>query len=247
MAYPRYLMHSGTMRRIALALAAALTVALGAAPAEGKGPGERVTHYDITRAKGTVKLTFRGDETAGCRDRGLCGVSGTTTYSFGGKLDFGQVFWARQRKRTIAFYGFFDARGETVSDVVSAGSTERCVDRRRTVTDSMEFEPRSKRVRFMWRRALDPDHEGVIIGSDETVFDTRCAGPELEDLAASNAFPRADVPYRVFRSPRSSFRTTGTLPFAGGGFAGTVEWDLSYGLRFRGSRDGGWFASASAG
>jgi hypothetical protein len=235
------------MRRIALALTIAFTVALGAAPAEGKVPSQRVTHYELTRAEGTVKLTFRGDEAAGCRERGLCAISGTTTYSFGGKLDFGQVFWAKQRKRTIAFYGFFDAaRGESVSDVVSEGSAEHCVDRRRVFSDSIEFEPRSKRVRFTWRRERDPDQDGVIIGADDTVFDTRCAGPELEDLAASNAFPRADVPYRVFRSPRSSFRTTGTLPFAGGGFAGTVEWDLSYALRYRGNRGGGWFAAASA-
>jgi hypothetical protein len=234
------------MRRIALALAAVLTVALGAAPAEAKTRSQTVTLYQLERAEGTVRVTFRGDEAAGCRANGLCSVSGTSTYTFGGRPDFGQVIWAKRNKRTVGFYGFADTKGETVSDVVSAGSNEHCVDRRAGGSESLEFEPRSKRVRFNWRRVFDEENptEGFFIGGDgDAVFDTRCAGPELVDLIG--ALPRADVPYRVFRSPRSSFRTTGSLPFARNGFAGRVEWDLRYGLRYRGRSARGWFATAA--
>lgn len=233
------------MRRIALAVVAGFTAALGAAPAEAKVPARSVTLYQLERAEGTVKLTFRGDEAAGCRANGLCSVSGTTTYSFGGKPQFGQVIWAKRNKRTVGFYGFVDTNSQTVSDVVSAGSNEHCVDRAEGFNETLEFEPRSKRVRFNWRRVLDDESpsEGFFVGGDDAVFDTRCAGPELVDLIG--ALPRADVSYRVFRSPRSSFRTTGSLPFARNGFAGTVEWDLRYGLRYRGRSGRGWFAAAS--
>jgi hypothetical protein len=231
------------MRRIALALTAVFIVALGATPAEAKTRSLRVTLYQLERAEGSVKLTFHGDEAAGCRANGLCSISGTTTYTFGGKPRFGQVLWIKRNKRTEGFYGFAETRAATVSDVVSAGSNEHCIDRRESSTESLEFEPRSKRVRFDWRRIEDEEErEGIFLDDGDTVFDTRCAGPELVDLAG--ALPRADVSYRVFRSPRSSFRTTGSLPFARNGFAGTVEWDLRYGLRYRGRGGGGWFAFA---
>jgi hypothetical protein len=217
----------------------ALTLALAAVPAEAKEPRMRVTLYDVTEAKGTVKVTFHGEERAGCRERGVCSIGGTTTYSFGGKPEFGQVIWARQRKRTVAFYGFFETKGRTTSDVVAAGNPEHCVDRTEVGTDLMMFEPRSRRVRFDWR---DFTTDSVFLGDDDQVFDTRCAGPHMEDFE-EGGLPFADVPYRVFRSPRGSFTTTGSRPFAGGGFAGTVDWTLSYGFRFRGTRGGGWFAA----
>lgn len=230
------------MRRIALALAAALSVTLGAVPAEAKSPRMRVSLYEVTRAQGTIKVTFHGDEAAGCREIGVCGLSGTATYSFGGKPRFGQVVWARQRKRTVAFYGFFDTKAETASDVVSAGSQEHCVDRATHTDDAMSFEPRSRRIRFDWRESALGDGEVIFFGGDDDVFDTRCAGPQMEDFEESRALPFADIPYRVFRSPKSSFRTTGSRPFAGGGFAGTVDWDLRYSFRFRARRGGGFFA-----
>ena len=222
------------MRRIALAVALTLSVVLAAAAAEAKGPRVHVTTWAVTKAEGTVRITFAGNEAAGCRAIGVCGISGTTTYAFGGEPRFGRVYWARDRKRTFAFSGFFETNGVTASDVVSAGSTEHCVDRAEHDYEGLSFEPRSQRVRFEWRERRTGDEDFVIIGNDSDPFDTRCAGPHLVDLEPSRAVPFADVPYRVFRSPRSSFRTTGSRPFAGGGFAGTVDWDLRYGLRYRG-------------
>jgi hypothetical protein len=243
-AHSRSLVHSEQVRRIATALVTALAVGLTAGAAQAKEPRIRVAQYQVTQAQGTVKITFQGSEAAGCRARGVCGISGSTTYSFGGKPQFGAVFWARQHKRTIGFYGFFETAGETASDVVSAGSDEHCVDRTSHATDSMSFEPRSRRVRFEWREQPAADEESVVIGGDEEdPFDTRCAGPHLADLHESRAIPFADVPYRVFRSRKSSFTTTGSRPFAGGGFAGQVDWTLSYGLRFDRTRGGGWFAA----
>jgi hypothetical protein len=230
------------MRRIALAVGLVLSVALGAVPAEAKRIGTSVRHYSITQAEGSVRVNFAGDEAAGCRSRGVCTISGSTTYRFGGEPRGGTVFWLRQRKRTVAFHGFFQTRAETASDVVSAGSDEHCVDRAEHELDTLSFEPRSRTVRFTWRDLVPPE-EGIVFGEDSVdVFDTRCAGPALEDLAISRALPAADVSYRVFRSPKGSFHTTGVRPFAGGGFAGTVEWDLRYAFRFRSSRARGWAA-----
>ena len=222
------------MRRIALAVGLTLSVALAAATAEAKDPRVQATTWSLTKAEGMIRVTFRGDEAAGCRAIGVCGLSGTTTYAFGGEPRHGRVYWVRYRKRTFAFYGFFDTNGVTASDVVSAGSDEHCVDRAENDYEGLAFEPRSQRVRFEWRERRTDDEDFVIFGNDSDPFDTRCAGPHLVDLEPSRAVPFADVPYRVFRSPRSEFRTTGSRPFACGGFAGTVDWDLRYGLRYRG-------------
>ena len=213
-----------------------LTAALGAVPAEAKRGRPRVTNYRVTQAEGLVRVSFHGDEAAGCRGRGVCTISGTSTYTFGGKPGEGFVAWVKDRKRTVAFYGFVETRAESASDVVSAGSDEHCIDRAENEYELLSFEPRSRRVRFNWRD-VDPHGEGVFGGQGGDVFDTRCAGPHLDDLTLSRALPSADVPYRVFRSPKGSFHTTGSHPFAGGGFAGTVEWDLRYGFR-RGGRTG---------
>jgi hypothetical protein len=228
------------MRRIALALIAALSITLGAAAADAKQPQTRIATYEVTRAEGTVKINFHGGEAAGCRTRGVCGLSGSTTYSFGGRPRYGQVIWARQRKRTVGFFGYAVTRGETASDVVSAGSDEHCIDRSTHENEQLAFEPRSRSIRFSWRELVSDDEEFVFVGGEnDDPFDTRCAGPHLVDLDPSHAIPFADVSYRVFRSPKSSFTTTGSRPFAGGGFAGTVEWQLSYGFRFRGTNSGG--------
>ena len=229
------------MRRIALAVGMALSVVLPVAAADAKGPRVRSLTWELTQAQGEIRVTFKGDEAAGCRARGVCTLSGTTTYAFGGRPRFGSVYWARHRKRTIAFYGFFETRAETVSDVVSAGSDEHCIDRTDHEYEFLAFEPRSQRVRFNWRPQSDEEDGGLVLGEGEDVLDTRCAGPHLEDLEPSNALPRADVPYRVFRSHKGSFRTTGSLPFAGGGFAGTVDWNLRYALRYRQGRGSGFF------
>lgn len=222
------------MRRIALAVGLTLSVVLAVPAAGAKGPDVQVTTWSLTRAEGHVRITFGGDEAAGCRAIGVCGISGTTTYAFGGDPRHGRVYWARHRKRTFAFNGFFETNGVTSSDVVSAGSSEHCVDRAENDYEGLSFEPRSQRVRFEWRERRTDGEDFIIFGNVDDPFDTRCAGPHAVDLEPSRALPFADVPYRVFRSPKGSFRTTGSRPFAGGGFAGTVDWDLRYGLRYRG-------------
>lgn len=222
------------MRRIALAVALTLTVVLAAAAAEAKGPRVHARTWAITKAEGNVRITFAGNEAAGCRAIGVCGISGTTTYSFGGEPQVGSIDWVRHRKRTVAFFGFFLTVGKTTSDVVSAGNPEHCTDTSEHEAETLSFEPRSQRVRFVWREEEIEDRGFLFSPAGSDPFDTRCAGPHLSDLQASGSMPFADIPYRVFRSPKSSFRTTGSRPFAGGGFAGTVDWDLRYGLRYRG-------------
>lgn len=234
------------MARIALAgLAAAVASALLAVPASAK---TQVTLFDITRAQGFVQVTFAGSEAAGCRQRGVCGLSGTNTYSFGGRPE-GFVYMVRNRGRTLHVSGDFRTRAQAVSDVGTAGSTERCVDTVAHREERFSFEPHSRRLEFYWRDLPIPlDLEGEIEDlptiEDYVVdpFATRCAGPALRDLFESEALPEAEVPYRVFRAPRGSFRTRASKPFAGGGFAGAVEWDLRYAVRRGQRRDGGGFS-----
>lgn len=229
------------MSRIAPTLLALLLLALALATTPASAASRpRLTEYRLTQAEGFVRMTFRGDEAAGCRERGVCGISGTTTYTFGGKPDGGEIVWIRHPGDDPQYMdGFFITKGETVSDVATAGSPERCVDRVARSFDGMQFEPGRKRVRFDWRDRPQPigeEDEGLDGSEGADDLRTRCAGPLYADFA--RALPRATLPYRVFRSKRSKFHLTGSLPFAGGGFAGTVEWDLRYALRYVRSRTG---------
>jgi hypothetical protein len=232
------------MRRIAVALAVALTGLALAGPAEAKGPSIGVRQYKITRAEGVITVTFHGDEAAGCRARGVCGVSGTSTYSFGQAPRFGEVVWIKRRKRTLEFYGFLETHGQAVSDVTTEGNQEHCVDRSTQEYESLTFEPHSEAVRFNWRVLSDEgEPEGGLLGpSQANPFDTRCTGPELVDMWPDRALPYGDVPYSVFTRRTGSFETSKRRLFMGGGFAGSVEWNLRYDLRLRQRRAGGFFA-----
>ena len=228
-------------------LAAALIVACAAvAPAAHAKEAERLTTFQITRATGFVRVTFHGDESAGCRERGVCGASGTITRSYE-RDTFGHLFWFRRGARTLFVHGVTDeGRGQIAADVATAGSPERCVDRVRTGYDTFQLRPHRGRLRFVWRAGasdgiaiVSADHEDDEVPPEDLFpnpFGTRCAGPELPDLA--KALPRGDIPFRVLRSRRSRFALNGALPFAGGGFAGTVDWNLRYGLRLERPRRG---------
>jgi hypothetical protein len=232
------------MRKLALALIAAFIVAAPAA-AEAKSYRLRETTFTITHASGFVRVNFHGDEAAGCRDRGVCGAAGTITRTYE-RPTFGQLHWLREGTRTLVIHALLDeGRGTLVADVGTEGSPERCVDRLRTGYDHFQLRPRRGRLRFVWRELSD-DEISVIFGADHedhevpaedlypNPFGTRCAGPELRDL--KGALPTGDIPFRVLRSRKSSFRLTGALPFAAGGFAGTVDWGLRYSLRLQRSR-----------
>ena len=220
------------MRRIAIALLLSFTVlAVAAAPGSARDR-TRYTQYKVTKAEGRVRATFHGDEAAGCRERGVCGVSGTVTYSFGGKPDFADLTWIREGTETIFIVGLVETRGATVSDVTTAGSAERCVDRVGHRYEQLAFEPRRGRLRFTWHGLEENGEENGEEQADGDFgvdpFDTHCAGPSVVDAARAGALPVADVPFRLFRSKRSTLTIRDTKPFAGGGFAGTVEWDLRY-------------------
>ena len=225
------------MRKLLAAALAAFVVLAPAAHAKG----ERVTTFKITRAEGHIRVSFHGDEAAGCRERGVCGVSGTVTRAYGERTS-GQLHWLQLQARTLIAHAFIDGgQAEVVADVGTAGSAERCVDRVRTRFDSFELRPRRGRLVFRWGGAgggwivgtKDEDGEPVD-GMFLNPFGTRCSGPEFLDVEP--ALPRSEIPFRVLRSLRSSFRVTGVQSFAAGGFAGTVSWDLAYRLRRGSSR-----------
>jgi hypothetical protein len=120
--------------------------------------------------------------------------------------------------------------------VATAGSPERCVDRVAHRTESVSFDPHRNSLELYWRRfpdqeELDDEEQFTFEDYGGDPFDSRCAGPAIRDLAESDALPEADVPYRPFRQGRGYFGTSGSKPFAGGGFAGTVTWKLRYGIQ----------------
>lgn len=215
------------------------------APAAHAKSQARETTFTITRAIGYVRVTFQGDEAAGCRARGVCAVSGMIKRSYE-RPTFGRLFWFRRGTRTMLLHAWLDeGRGTIAADVGTEGSPERCVDRLRTGFDTFELRPHGNRLRFVWREIDDgagitiitSDHEDDEVPPEDVFpnpFGTRCPGPELLDL--QNALPTGEIPFRVVRSRRSQFHLTGRRPFAAGGFAGTVDWNLRYGLRLERTR-----------
>jgi hypothetical protein len=224
--------------RTAAALAIATTIALGAlAPAAGAR--ERVTVFKLTEAQGSVRVAFAGDQAAGCAERGVCGVSGTTSYTFGGTPRFGDLHFFRSGPGDSYALGVFETRARTTSEVGTAGSPERCVDQVPHSLETLALEPRRGALDYLWRGlsardfADDSDDRPSESRYGADPFDTRCAGPSLHDVVTSGALPAARVPYRILRSKRSRFRTRGRAPLRAGGFAGTVEWDMTYRLAWR--------------
>jgi hypothetical protein len=228
-----------------------LVVIAAAAPAAvapaAHAKRERFSTFQVTRAIGYVRVSFHGDQAAGCRERGVCAVSGRIKRSYE-RPTFGRLFWIRRGTRTLFTHAVLDeGRGTIAADVGVEGSTERCVDRLRTGFDSFRLDPRrGGRFRFVWRDIASQggwvafsaaDHEDDEVPAEDlspNPFGTRCPGPELLDLRG--ALPTGDVPFRVLRSRRSQIHLAGSAPFAAGGFAGTVDWNLRYGLRLERTR-----------
>jgi hypothetical protein len=205
------------MRMIGAALTVGLLMAL-AAPAAAKGPvGLQNTQYEIDRAAGFVRVDFAGDTATDCAGHGICGVSGTVIYAFGGPPKGGFMHVIRTRGRLRFAQAFFQTEGITTSEVATAGSPERCVDRAENEFETLFFTRERAGMRFAWR------------GVDEFARDplrTRCSGPSVSDLAASDALPDSVVSTRPFRATGAKLRMAGRHPFAANGFAGTVTWDL---------------------
>jgi hypothetical protein len=204
-------------------LAAAIMVAaMAIAPAAASARTGSV--YDVTFAKGFERVTFSGDSSAACGQYGVCGYSGTTTYSIGGK-PHGTVKLTRGRKGRVSGFGRYKTAGVTRARVSPPDGGADCTDTVRHKTDLFGLESIGSK-----NQTLALGYHPV--GSD--YLDTRCGGPNEGAAADANVLPRGT--FRAadfFRGPRPRFTLTGGTPFRAGGFSSAIEWNLSFKLKAR--------------
>ena len=202
------------MRKAMAVAAAAMTMAgAAAAPAGAAKPREDV--LTSTHMRVIERVDFHGDAAAGCAERGLCGTSGTITYSFAGSQGgFGALIGERH-----VYVATLVMPGDGVVDAhLQAAGAAPCHDERHVLLDGLVGQSHGGRIRL----TLHLVDQGLTFGPP--TLETRCGGPLDQDVAG--ALPTLDVAVSTLLRPTAHLHLSGTNPFAGGGFAGTVTTDV---------------------
>jgi hypothetical protein len=203
----------------AVAAAAVLVAPAGAAAKTG-------SIYDMTRAAGFERVTFTGDADSSCATYGVCGYSGTVTYSISG-APRGTIVLARSRSGRVSGGATYRTHGTTRATVTPpAGSGATCSDTESHPTDVFSLGSAGSSLRNL----LLTYH-----GAGDDYLDTRCPGPNEIDAAAAGALPEGRFKASdFFRGPTPRFGLSGGSPFKSGGFNATSEWRLKFKATGRG-------------
>jgi len=177
--------------------------------------------YRVTAAAGSERLQFSGDPAEGCADRGVCGVSGSLTFSPVRPEPGSEATFIRTGSR-VSGQAIFSG-GNTSATVDTAGTGRACTD---------SFFARQSVITFrrLGTRRVQAVLHGPVgeppLAQDAAVFATHCAGPRVGDLAQSGALPRAVVSLAAMRTSSLLLSLTADRPFSGSGFSGRVTSDL---------------------
>ena len=215
------------MRRAVGLLAIAMALALTSAASAGGGStgililaGPGLEHSRQTaipfHATGSLVMRFQGDQTAGCEALGICGYTGTVTWTPpDGSVNLIQFGPHHRSTRAVLFFDEFQAAGADAIPVaqVHRGSAGVCGDVNASEFGFFDLAVRRGRVNVAIRKAPG---EGVI--------QTRCAGPLGSDLAHLTPVRAVSVA-RLLRG-RMTLDLSGTRAFRAPGFAGAIESSL---------------------
>jgi hypothetical protein len=181
--------------------------------------------YRVTKAEGTETATFQGDGTPTCAAAGLCGYSGTASYTFThASRGFALVTIVTRGHRHAGFADFeFGTDGTTTSNVAEAGVAQPCVDSVKHRNDTLDAVVSGSRVLF-GLHAFNAD----TLSSD--YLGTHCAGPTEEDMVAARVLPAIVIPLKVMKRRRIDFELHSNQPFHAGPFMGTLKVDAAYTL-----------------
>jgi hypothetical protein len=160
--------------------------------------------YRVTKATGSEVATFQGDGTSTCANAGLCGTSGTVSYTFGNANGgFALVTVISRGHRHTGIGDFeFGTDGTTSANVSQAGVAQPCVDSVKHRDDS-----------------LDVFISGSRVGFGLHGFNA--------DLLASN-YLAVSFPLKTLKRHRIDFQIHSNLPFHAGPFTGTLKVDATY-------------------
>ena len=179
--------------------------------------------FDITKASGSERVTYRGDAAANCASFGTCGYEGTVTFRIGG-TPRGALFLAKSRSGRYSGGASYRTDGVTTASVTGPATDPSCTDEVGHSTDvfSLKSLPKSARTLILDYHSASSDY-----------LDTDCVGPTEKDLADAGALPEGVFPASGFRRNRVRWQMSGSQPFKQGGFSGASEWSLSFRAKAR--------------
>jgi hypothetical protein len=174
--------------------------------------------FDITKATGFERVTFTGDSAGGCESQGVCGITGTVTYTIGGKPQ-GSIVLARSRSGKMTGGASYRTNGVTRTSTSGPGTTPPCSD---------TF---SHRVDVFSIASVGPGFHNLLLSYHSgggAYLDSACPAPDESDLAAGGALPEGSFPAKEFHGPRLRFSMKGGQPFTAHGFSAASDWSLSF-------------------
>jgi hypothetical protein len=179
--------------------------------------------YRVTKATGSEVATFQGDGTSTCANAGLCGTSGTVSYTFGNANGgFALVTVISRGHRHTGIGDFeFGTDGTTSANVSQAGVAQPCVDSVKHRDDSLDVFISGSRVGF----GLHGFNADLLASN---YLDTHCAGPTEGDMLAARVLPAVSFPLKTLKRHRIDFQIHSNLPFHAGPFTGTLKVDATY-------------------
>ena len=204
------------MRRAGAALLAAL--AFGAAPAAAR------THtwsWNVQAAPISVKITFYGDQAAGCAAHGVCQTYGSATFLAPKSYGVLTGHSPSANGRGLRAYGLAvnlkQPAGLTV-DVTTQGAAEPCRD---DASGLLTLFGINRRRDFVFGSIPPGAFPGFGNAAPFADFlASRCPGPTGADVRSGLAVQR--LPVGFVRRRRLTIDLNRTAPFSGGGFSGTV-------------------------
>jgi hypothetical protein len=197
------------------AVSAALLALVLCAPAGAAKP--RRYAFGIPDVSMSEVMNFHGDGTQACARAGVCGYSGTISYSFGG--GDGLAAFVVSPHSVFGTADFFYS-GLTSATVQGPGG-DVCTEKALQSFDGFEVEGTPAHIRLIFHPYWDvPQY-----------LSTYCTGPSDVDLSHAKALPDIVVTERTLRRHRLHLEASSTRPFHSGPFEGTLSFQVNMRLR----------------
>jgi hypothetical protein len=174
--------------------------------------------FGITSVSMSEVMTFHGDGGPDCARSGVCGYSGTISYSF--SAGDGLAGFVASGRRLFGTGDFFYA-GLTSATVQGPDGGPPCTDKVLHGFDGFEVEGTVNRFRLLFHPAFDRPH----------YLDTYCVGPSDRDMADTQALPTITLTEGSLRHQRLHVQVSSTKPFHAGPFIGTLAFSVNMRLR----------------
>ena len=207
-----------------LASMAGMAAVAATALAPAAAGAQTTFEYRVARSSIAYDITFQGDESRLCEERGLCHYSGAIGYRFTSRIGTAAIEFEGRRLSSAMGTADLFGRGLTTARVVNERDPAfPCRDEAPHGFDGLTFDGSRGRMRV----TVHADEDG----ENQDYLDTLCAGPGDPTLEMADATPSHVFPLAPFRGRRFSFSFAGTKPFRGDGFIGTVRWRVAATMR----------------